>query len=116
MCYVLTYTYRILNFMYIFGYFFQKGHILRALHKKGHIDKKLFWGWVRGWQTTPPAHSAPKGLDQLLRTLWHGFCLLNEQFYCFLSFNNDTSKNHVNEISRTLHKKALAIRQKIVIF
>ena len=34
--------------MYIFGYFIKKGHISRAIRKKGHVDRKLWGG-----QTTP---------------------------------------------------------------
>ena len=30
--------------MYILGYFFQKEHIQSAYQKKGHIDRKKFFG------------------------------------------------------------------------
>ena len=36
--------------MYIFGYFFQKGHIQTALLKKEHIDRKL---WGKGGREPP---------------------------------------------------------------
>ena len=41
----------------------------------------------------------------LLRAPWHGFCLLNEESCSYLSFNTGTSKIHLKEISRTLHKE-----------
>ena len=37
--------------MYIFGYLFQKWHF-KGSSKKGHIEKKLFWG---GESDDPPA-------------------------------------------------------------
>ena len=45
--------------MYIFGYFFQKGHILRAIHKKVHINKKLW----RGGGRQPPCLLCSRGPD-----------------------------------------------------
>ena len=48
--FILTYSYRKLIFMYIFGYLFQKGNF-QGSSKKGHIDKN-FWeegGWQSLW-------------------------------------------------------------------
>ena len=59
---------RILTFMYIFGYFFQKVYF-KGSSKKGHIDKNL---WVEGggvsWRPPSP----------LLRRAWLVHDLLHE--------------------------------------
>ena len=41
MCLILTYSYRILVFMYIFGYIFQKGHFKGFSEKKAYRQKTL---------------------------------------------------------------------------
>ena len=46
--------------MYIFNYFFQKGHF-QGSSKKGHIDKKHFFFWGGGADDTP----APPDLEGL---------------------------------------------------
>ena len=50
--------------MYIFGYFFQKGHF-KGFSKKEHIKKKSFLGGGGGGSDPPPAPpppTAPEGL------------------------------------------------------
>ena len=42
--------------------------------------------------------------DQLLMALLHGFCLLDRYLCLNLSFNPDTSKNHVMKNLLTLHE------------
>ena len=59
--FILIYLCRILIFMYIFGYFFQKGQF-KCSSKKEHINKK-YWG-ARQHPPPIPAPSAPEGLFQ----------------------------------------------------
>ena len=52
--------------MYIFGYFFQKGHFLGSSKKRAHWQKTLGWGGT----DDPPALSAPESLQNCATT--HG--------------------------------------------
>ena len=53
---LFAYSQRILIFMYIFGYFFQKGHFKGFSKKSAHRQKIL------GGLTTPLPPPAPEGL------------------------------------------------------
>ena len=44
LCFILIYSYRILIFMCIFGYFFQKGNFKGSSNKRAHLQKALVGG------------------------------------------------------------------------
>ena len=60
LCFILTYLYRILIFMNIFGYFFQKVHFKGSSEKRTHQQKLL--GGGGGWGLTTPLPPALDGL------------------------------------------------------
>lgn len=51
--------------------------------------------------------------DCLLIAPWRGVCLPNEKSCLYLSFNNDTSKNHIKDDSWALRKKLWWFRNRL---
>ena len=66
LCFILTYSYRILIFMYIFGYFFQNGHFKGSSEKRAHRQKTLGGGGDDG-RSAPPA---PEGMVNISHIIY----------------------------------------------
>ena len=74
----LIYSYRILIFMNIFDYFFQKGHFKGSLKKRAHQHKNFGMGVREGVLTTL--------LPTLLRRVCYYLILLSYNFIVFYQF------------------------------